>query len=1003
MQKPAGIVAAFIPGSNPESLRALQANQHLLTHACPDWLSYTDIGGGIEEDPDSAIGNLPEERSWKLIPVLSNIRGEERVPEAVELLSLTDDGAKRQFVEELAEKLSGVGAAGVAIDWQEVDQGANHQLGALVAFIADGLRGKGFETWLCVAPDGGFLQWDFESLAPRVDRFVALLHGEHGTTDTPGPVASLDWFSAWLDVLSKSGGAAKWIAGIGTYGHDYGENQPEAEEISFAEAVSRAGNAGCSGVSSGPPFFNAHFTYFFTGESHEVWFPDAATFANQCRAVHSAGLAGIALDRLGFEDPGIWEILSQPMQVDPSKLSTVIPGGYGVTSIGKGEVVNLDPTVLDGRRKFSVGADGNIASSYSVFPAHPTLFRMGGHGPERVCLSFDDGPDPRWTPQILDILKERGVKAAFFVVGKNAELHPDLIRRIADEGHEIGNHSFTHSNLAALPESMVKVELNATQRLIESLIGKSTTLFRPPYNADSHPSDAAELAPIRVAESLGYMTVLENIDPCDWQEPAPGELLRRIKEQRHSGNIILLHDSGGDRSSTVAALPAILDYLEERGDKIVSLSELVGIPKEEVMPPVIRGSNELAFLASGTGFGLIRILQASFFAFLTASSILVAARTLIVVFLAIRHSRQPGLETFADDPVSIIIPAYNEEKVVARTVRSLLASDYPGPLEVVVVDDGSSDGTAAAVSDFSDPRVRLVRQSNSGKAVALRNGIAQASAEILVFADADTQFDKAAVRHLVAALGHEKTGAVSGQARVGNARTLAARCQEIEYLCNFNLDRRAYAAWNCITVVPGAISALRREAIVAAGGISLDTLAEDTDLTLAIHRAGYRVEYAPKALAFTEAPETFRQLVRQRFRWAYGTIQCVWKHRDLVFNPRFKALGFFSLPSIWFFQIALVALSPFIDLAFLQSILLGRAMDILPFFLGFLACDLVLAIVAVRLEGLPLRNALRILPQRFIYRPLLAWVVWKSILQAIRGAWVGWGKLHRNATVAAAQ
>ena len=995
------IVAGFLAGHDEASLASFKKNQHLLTHVCPEWLTFTDPSGDITEEVDSALEELASEGKWKLMPVLSNLSGDERVPEAVEALAFGDDSSRSAFVEKLAEKLTDAGAAGVLIDWQEVEQGADHEMGKLVSFVADELRRRGLQTWLCIVPDGAFPQWDFQNLAAHVDRFVMILHEETGSTDPAGAIVSLDWFQSWLDVIAQSASPAKWIVGIGVYGHDRTEGQIEAQEISFADAVSRAGNAGSDEVGSAGPSFNANFSYYFAGKSHEVWFPDAATFANQWNAVRSAKLGGIALNRLGFEDPGIWKIIASGEKNSAAALDTEVLGGYAVTSIGEGEVVNLDPTSFAGRRTFSQDAEGRISSCYVEFPAHPTLFRMGGHQPNRVSITFDDGPDPDWTPAILDILKERGVKAVFFVLGKNAELYPDLLRRIADEGHEIGNHSFTHANLRELPESLVKLELNATQRLIESLIGRSTALFRPPFNADAHPSDVGDLEPIRVAQSLGYMTVLENIDPCDWQEPPPEELLQRIKDQRASGNIILLHDSGGDRSSTVAALPMILDYLKERGDEVVPIGELVDIDRDGIMPPVHSNSNPVAFFASGAGFSFLRVLQTIFFGFLIAASILVLLRTLIVLILAIRHRSQSSPTPDPRLAVSILIPAFNEEKVISRTLQSLLASDYSGPMEILVVDDGSSDRTSEIVEAFSDARVRLIRQPNLGKARALQNAVAHANSEIFIFADADTQFDREALRYLVGALENEKTGAVSGQARVGNPRTFAARCQEIEYLCNFNLDRRAYAAWNCITVVPGAISAIKREAIEAAGGISLDTLAEDTDLTLAIHRAGYRVEYAPQAIAFTEVPETFSQLARQRFRWAFGTIQCVWKHHDLVFNPRFKALGWFSLPSIWFFQVLLVALAPLIDLLFLQSLLMGHGSDILPYFLGFLLCDVALAVVAVSLEGLPARLALRIIPQRFLYRPLLSWVIWKSLLQAMRGAWVGWGKLPRSAAVPA--
>lgn len=1000
-KNPPPIVAGFVAGHDKASLDSLKKNQNLVTHICPEWLLLTDSSGEITEDEDSAIEELASAGKWKLMPVLSNLLGDERIPEAVEALAFAGETTQQAFAEKLAEKLAAARAAGVLIDWQEVEQGTDHELGKLVSLVADELRRRGLETWLCIEPDGAFPLWDFQNLAAHVDHFVVLLHEETGYTDPAGPIVSLDWFRSWVDVVAESANPAKWVVGIGVYGHDRAEGKIEAEEISFADAVSRAGNAGCDGVGSAAPSFNANFSYYFAGRAHEVWFPDAATFANQWNAIREAKLGGIAINRLGFEDPGIWQILASGEKIQSSELGTGVLGGYAVTSIGAGEVVNLDPTAFAGRRTFSQDDEGRISSSYVEFPAHPTLFRMGGHQSNRVSITFDDGPDPDWTPAILDILKERGVKAVFFVVGKNAELYPDLLRRIADEGHEIGNHSYTHANLRELPESLAKLELNATQRLIESLVGRSTTLFRPPFHADAHPSDVEDLKPIRVAQSLGYMTVLENIDPCDWQEPSPGELLQRVKDQRGDGNIILLHDSGGDRSSTVAALPMILDYLKERGDEVVPIGELADIDRDGIMPPVRANSHPVAFFASGAGFGFLRALQSAFFGFLIIASVLVLLRTLIVLVLAFRHRSKTGPVPDPNAPISILIPAFNEEKVIARTVRSMLASRYSGPMEILVVDDGSSDQTAEIVEAIGDPRVRLIRHKNLGKARALQNAVSHAKSEVLVFADADTQFHREALRHLVGALEDPRTGAVSGQARVGNPRTFAARCQEIEYLCNFNLDRRAYAAWNCITVVPGAISAIKREAIEAAGGISLDTLAEDTDLTLAIHRAGYRVEYAPEALALTEAPETFAQLARQRFRWAFGTIQCVWKHRDLVFNPRFKALGWFSLPSIWFFQILLVALAPLIDLLFLQSLLLGHGGDILPYFLGFLLCDMALAAVAVKLEGLPARIALRIIPQRFIYRPLLSWVIWKSLLQAMRGAWVGWGKLPRTAAVPA--
>ncbi len=322
-------------------------------------------------------------------------------------------------------------------------------------------------------------------------------------------------------------------------------------------------------------------------------------------------------------------------------------------------------------------------------------------------------------------------------------------------------------------------------------------------------------------------------------------------------------------------------------------------------------------------------------------------------------------------------------------------------IEVLVVDDGSRDETSAEVEKIAqtDGRVRLVRQTNRGKAVALRRGLALLQHELVVFLDADTHLQTDTMRLLVRPLSALRVVAVSGHAKVGNLRSFIARCQALEYTCGFNLDRRAYDRWNCITVVPGAISAIRRSAIASVGGLSLDTLAEDTDLTLTLYRGDNRIVYTPDAIAWTEAPETLRTLARQRFRWAYGTLQCLWKHREKVFNWRYRALGWFSLPSVWFFQILLVALTPMVDLFLVASLPFGAWRAVLPFVVIFLAMDVILATLACILEREPILRAWRILPMRLIYRPLLSYVIWKAILRAIKGAWVGWGKLERTASV----
>ncbi len=411
----------------------------------------------------------------------------------------------------------------------------------------------------------------------------------------------------------------------------------------------------------------------------------------------------------------------------------------------------------------------------------------------------------------------------------------------------------------------------------------------------------------------------------------------------------------------------------------------------------------LTRIIAGWSGSVWELADRAFWFLLSLTTFLLVARGILVLTLAsleYHRANQRAAPTY-HPPASILIAAYNEEKVLRATLRSVLNTEYPGELEIVVVDDGSTDATSRVVETAAEgePRIRLIRQANGGKSTALRTAVAAARHEVLIFLDADTHFQPDTLPHLVQPLADPAVGAVSGYVKVGNPRNFLTRCQALEYACGFNLDRRAYALWNCITVVPGAVSAIRRAALDAAGGFSVDTLAEDTDLTLCLHKRGYRIESAPAAIAWTEAPETLSTLARQRLRWAFGTLQCLCKHRDLTLNSAYPALGWFSLPSVWFCQIFLVALMPMVDLLLLHAVFTREAVELLWYLAAFLVYDFALALYACVLDGEPLRKAWRILPMRIFYRPLLSWVVLRSLLKAARGAWVAWDKLERSAGV----
>lgn len=1001
-----GIRLGYYVSWDEDSYSSLRKHAGSLTHVAPEWFAM-DYDGTLRRNPDDRIRKFAEENGLRLIPMLTNLSDRGWQPEAVEILANASPENQMLFIGQLLYRLDRAHAQGILIDWQQLDPAYKDKYTQLLSRFAEAFHREKKEVWLSIPVGQELSSFDLDKLPEFVDHFVAQLYDENGEADAPGPVASQDWFEGWLRVMVGYGDPNQWIIGIGTQGYDWTEGQPEAESIGFVDAMTRAVHAKIDSIKVDAPSYNPHFSYLDGDVRHTVWFLDATTLLNQARAAQAEGVGGFAIARLGTEDPKIWRAfdLAKSAELKPEMLQPLenIPTSGRIGEVGRGEFVTIDLSHSDGKRQFALGKLNRTTADYTQLPGYLTLFRQGEGSPREIAITFDDGPDPDWTPRILDILKERGVKAAFFVVGHQAEQYPGLINRILREGHELGSHTYTHPNMGQITREQAKLELNATQRLLEAITGRSTTLFRPPYNADAKPQNADELMPIDVAQQLNYLTVLENIDPEDWQRPGVDEILRRVKDQRRNGDILLLHDAGGDRSQTVAALPKIIDYLQNRGDEIVSLSRLVGIPQSELMPPLNTENDRLTRFISNTGFGIYHHVTQAMIAFMIVATGLVVARTLVVVALAAEHRRIEAkmvLPTFAP-PISVIIAAYNEEKVIAATLDSVLRTNYTGAIEIVVVDDGSKDLTAERVEAASqaDPRIRLLRQTNQGKAHALRNGMANAKHDIFVLLDADTHFQPTTIPNLVAPLRDEKVGAVSGHAKVGNTRNFLTRCQALEYVCGFNLDRRAYAMWNCITVVPGAVSALHRKSVEAAGGIQDDTLAEDTDLTLAMHRTGCKIEYMPRAIAWTEAPETIHNLIKQRSRWAFGTLQCLWKHRDLVLDWDHPALGWFSLPSLWFFQIILVAITPIVDGILILSLILGISPQIWIYVLLFLIMDLLLAFLACWMEKEPLRHAFRIIPMRLFYRPLLSWVIWKAIVRALRGALVGWSKVERTASV----
>ncbi|MEU5819541.1 glycosyltransferase [Streptomyces drozdowiczii] len=658
----------------------------------------------------------------------------------------------------------------------------------------------------------------------------------------------------------------------------------------------------------------------------------------------------------------------------------------------------IRPPVATDRVPEQVLDGGPVIDARSTTEPAKTL-RIPDH---RIVLTFDDGPDPVWTPKVLDELKKYDAHGVFFVTGTMASRYPDLVERMVREGHEVGLHTFNHPDLSYQSTSRIDWELSQNQLVLAGAAGIRTSLFRPPYSSFADAMDNKSWPVTQYIGSRGYLTVVNNTDSEDWKRPGVRAIIERATPKHGKGAIILMHDSGGDRSQTVTALGKFLPKMQKRGYSFANLTDALGAPSAHSPVTGFDLWKGKAFVyAVGVSEHITDVMVAG----LAVIGVLVFARFGLMLVLSFVHARRVRGRGFRwGEPVTrtvtVLVPAYNEKKCIANTVRSLLASDYP--VEVIVIDDGSTDGTADIVQRMRLPNVRVVRQRNAGKPAALNNGIAHARNDIIVMMDGDTVFEPSTVRELVQPFGDPRVGAVAGNAKVGNRDSLIGAWQHIEYVMGFNLDRRMYDVLRCMPTIPGAVGAFRREALERVGGISEDTLAEDTDVTMALHRDGWRVVYAENARAWTEAPETVQQLWSQRYRWSYGTMQAIWKHRRAVIeggaSGRFGRVG---LPFVSLFMVVAPLLAPLIDVFLLYGLVFGPTEKTVGAWLGVLAVQLVCAAYAFRLDRERMTHLLSLPLQQVLYRQLMYVVLLQSWITALTGGRLRWQKLRRTGVVEA--
>ncbi len=1005
-------VHALVPGGMENAFLPLLRNCNQIDVILPEWFEISGASlavSSLDVDPEmlEALAAIRTERPgevglWPIFGLAESLTAE------VFVNGLADERMRAGLADRIVRVAKAEKAQAVCLRLGGVKPADLPVVAPFFAALADRAHESGMD--LCLIAALADQQWASADFVAAFDKVIVSAYQEPWIGSYPQPLAPLEWFAQQVKAIKASVPDEKLVVAVGGHAVDWISGRAVPERISLAEAMFRISEARAS-VEFSPRAGNSHASFFDrSGNRHQIWMLDAAAVHNSMRMLQDLGIADIAVPSLGEEEPAYWSVLEGRLPADAKTTFGVPAFPDNVVYTGEGSFYRLASVGTPGRRLWRLDPEGVFIRDlrYDAIPRPVHMERYGRQAPRQIALTFDDGPNPEATGAILDALKAVDAPATFFVVGTAALAAPEMLQRAVDEGHTIGSHSFSHPHMDDLGDFMARTELSANRSLIEGVIGRTPLLYRPPYTRGPGPLNASEALAFAAPNEEGHVVVGSDLVPPDWQGVSAAEIVRQVIDGlgKTGGNVIVLHDGRATGMHTAEAVRLLVPELRARGYEIVPVAQLLGMTPDAVMPRIDLPASVFKGLSVSLITLWILFLTRVFWLCIFASVL----RSLLYLFLSAR--RDPVYpRNFAPPPsVTVVVPAYNEEEVIVSTVRSVLDSDYP-ELVCLVVDDGSTDGTLARLNQAfaDDPRVRVLTQANRGKWQALNLAFQSIDTEIAVCVDADTRIARDAISEIVRPFADSKVAAVAGTVVVANTRNLLTRFQSIEYVNAQQIGRRAQEHLNGILVVPGALGAWRVEAVRDVGLFSHETLTEDADLTIWLRRAGYRIAYAENARSYTEAPTDVRSLLKQRLRWSFGNLQTLWKHRGAFreFGPR----RVFSMLDMVFFGYVLPILSPILDalfLYFLTSLCLdwysGRVAEgpemshlSLLFVAVVQATDILVAVVAHRRQRLPVLRLIYQVPlMNLLYRPLLYITVYRALWAALSGRLARWNKLRRQ-------
>ncbi len=986
---------AYLPADNPTARSAL------LAHCADiDRVFLESLAFGVEAGVVIALASDDWSRDIASVgrPAFAMLTARFDAPDGSKRPLLADPAARKRLLRDVATLWPD--GTGLCLDLSGNPDMPAGEARALLADLRPLARARGAELCVAGAVDAPFLR--DAGVTGAVD--LVLAKGFRTPGRLPVPLAPQPWFEAAVTPLVQAVPAEKLVLALGTFGVQTDAATGRAEDLAYATAMART-RAAEGSITVDPEALNAEMRFTAAGgRSTRIMLLDGLSFANQMAALPRG--TALAVWPIGFEDPAIWSLLAG--EAAEIALTRPITLDDKVLLSGTGPVALRAEAAAVGRRDVTVDPGGNrvVEQVYRALPAPHLMARFDGGMPDAVLVAFNGLPPIDALSEVLLQLARHSVRAVFAVTASEIAGNPDVVSRLIVAGHAVSLADAGDLAGSGVYSALSRLRDRAAVMALAGETDWRAILVETWGRGELMPTTNAEFATLIALQNQGRIRLPEGakvpLEPGSAAEFAE-QLVSTVFIE--GSQLVRFDLSETALPATLEALPVVLTAFDTAGGLFIA-------PDDLARPAGGVAMYEARDLATMRDRAYVwTVLKADTLMASALFVLLLVAIFRTLGFLVLAHVRrpQPDIDPAWTPPVTVIIPAFNEGKVIETCINSILANSYPD-IRVIVVDDGSVDDTADVVGAMAarDRRIWLVRQDNSGKWAAANTALRYVMTKYFIVLDADSVLEPDAISWLVQPFASDKVGAVSGIVEVGNPKNWLTACQNLEYLVSQNIQRRAFETFNGIFVVPGAIGAWRTDAVIAAGLFSGETITEDADLTLAVHRAGYSVVMAEKARAFTEAPEKLSAFNSQRLRWTLGMLQVSWKHRRAISEGH--PVGFVSIIDAIWFSVMTTILSPLVDLVLVilvaimasrlmmgQPVMSDGALALMVGYLGLTVLDILNTLATFRFERRFSLGLLLLTPLlRFGYRQLLYIATLRATWRAITGRLTAWNKLERT-------